>query len=89
MGASVALAAVAMVVRLRRSHGFERQQLKWIAFAAAFTGVAVVADVASFFVALEGVDQLRIVLLGLGFSASPRSPRARRSCATASTTSTS
>jgi hypothetical protein len=71
MGASVALAAVAMTIRLRRAHGFERQQLKWIAFAAAFTGVAVVADVASFFVDAQGVNQLRIVVLGLGFAALP------------------
>jgi hypothetical protein len=71
MGASVALAAVAMTIRLRRAHGFERQQLKWIAFAAAFTGVAVVADVASFFFEAQGVNQLRIVVLGLGFAALP------------------
>jgi hypothetical protein len=71
MGASVALAAVAMTIRLRRARGFERQQLKWIALAAAFTGVAVVADVASFFFEAEGVNQLRIVVLGLGFAALP------------------
>jgi hypothetical protein len=73
MGLSVALAAAALVVRLRRSTGFERQQLKWIAFAAAITGVAVVADVLSFFASLEGdrISQLRVVLLGIGFSAFP------------------
>jgi hypothetical protein len=73
MGLSVALAAAALVVRLRRSTGYERQQLKWIAFAAAVTGVAVVADVVSFFVSLEGdgVSQLRILLLGIGFFAFP------------------
>ena len=71
LGASVAVAAVAMTIRLRRARGFERQQLKWIAFAAGFTGVAVVADVASFFFDAQGVNQLRIVVLGLGFAALP------------------
>jgi len=36
--ASVAFAAAAMIVRLRRSRGPERQQLKWIALAAAVAG---------------------------------------------------
>ena len=71
MGASVAFAAAALVVRLRRSTGYERQQLKWIALAASVTGVAVVADVLSFFASVEGVEQLRILLLGVGFSAFP------------------
>jgi hypothetical protein len=71
MGASVALAAASLVFRLRRSKGYERQQLKWIAFAAGVTGIAVVADVVSFFVSLEGINQIRIVLLGVGFSAFP------------------
>ena len=35
MAASLILAAVAMILRLRRSRGVERQQLKWIAAAAA------------------------------------------------------
>jgi hypothetical protein len=69
----VAIAAAALVVRLRRSTGSERQQLKWIALAAAVTGIAVAADVVSFFASLDGdsVKQLRIVLLGVGFSAFP------------------
>ena len=71
MGASVAFAAAALVVRLRRSTGYERQQLKWIALAASVTGVAVVADVLSFFARSRGSSQLRILLLGVGFSAFP------------------
>jgi hypothetical protein len=71
MGASVAFAAAALVVRLRRSTGYERQQVKWIALAASVTGVAVVADVLSFFASVEGLEQLRILLLGVGFSAFP------------------
>jgi signal transduction histidine kinase len=38
-GSAVA-AAVSMVLRLRRSHGAEREQLKWIAFAAAVVAIA-------------------------------------------------
>jgi uncharacterized protein YndB with AHSA1/START domain len=47
-GATVALAAVAVVVRFRRSHGAERQQLKWFALvgvlAAMTLSVAVVGS---------------------------------------------
>ena len=71
MGPSVAFAAAALVVRLRRSTGYERQQLKWIAFAAAVTGVAVVADVLSFFARSRGSSSSAILLLGIGFSAFP------------------
>jgi hypothetical protein len=71
MAASVALAAAAMASRLRNARGAERQQLKWIALAAAVTGVAIVTDVVTFFVSAEGINQLRIVLLGLGFAALP------------------
>ena len=72
-GLSVALAAAALVVRLRRSSGYERQQLKWIAFAAALTGVAVVADRGQLLrlAGRDTISQLRIVLLGIGFSAFP------------------
>ncbi len=73
MGVSVTIAAAALVVRLRRSTGTERQQLKWIELAAAVTGIVVGADVISFFASLEGhtIEQVRIVLLGIGFSAFP------------------
>jgi len=72
-GLSVALAAAALVVRLRRATGYERQQFKWIALAAATTGVAVVADVVSFFASVDGdlISQVRIALVGLAFSAFP------------------
>ena len=71
MGLSVALAAAALIVRLRRAVGEERQQLKWIALAAAVTGVAIVADEITFFASLEGVATLRLVLLGLAFCTFP------------------
>jgi hypothetical protein len=71
MAVAVALAAAAMVHRLRRSSGQEHQQLKWIALAASVAGVLVVADVASFFLSVEGISQLRIVALGLAFVGFP------------------
>jgi hypothetical protein len=71
MGASVGLAALASSIRLRRSHGLERAQLKWLAFAAAITGAAVVSDVVSYFVAAEGINELRNAVLGLGFALFP------------------
>jgi hypothetical protein len=36
----LAVGAASLVVRFRHAHGIERQQLRWIAFAAALTGVA-------------------------------------------------
>jgi hypothetical protein len=71
MAVSVGLAALAMVLRLRGSRGLEREQLKWIALAAAVAGVAVVGDVATYFAAVEGIDQLRSVALGLGLAVFP------------------
>jgi hypothetical protein len=71
MGASVALAALATSIRLRRSHGLERAQLKWLALAAAVAGVAIVFDVISYFVSATGINELRNVVLGLGFVVFP------------------
>jgi hypothetical protein len=71
MGASVGLAAAATPIRLRRARGRERAQLKWLALATAITGVAVVSDVTSYFVAIEGIGQLRDVVLALGFAVFP------------------
>ena len=71
MGVGVALAALAMVRRLRRSHGLERQQLKWIALAAAVVGLIVVVDEVSYFAGLESVDTIRDALLGLGLATFP------------------
>jgi hypothetical protein len=71
MALGVAVAAAAMVHRLRRSSGDEHEQLKWIALAASVAGIVVVADVASFFLSVEGISQLRIVALGLAFVGFP------------------
>ena len=71
MGLSVGLAAVAMSRRLRRARGVERQQLKWLAFAAAVTGTAVVADVISYFIQDTGFESVRNAVLALAFAVFP------------------
>jgi len=53
MAASLILAAVAMILRLRRSRGVERQQLKWIAAAAAILPLASAAGVFSYYLGYE------------------------------------
>ena len=71
MGLSVGLAAVAMSRRLRRAHGVERQQLKWLAFAAAITGTAIVADVISYFIQDTGFESVRNAVLAVAFAVFP------------------
>jgi hypothetical protein len=71
MGASVGLAAIGSGLRLRRAHGVERAQLKWLGLAAAVTGSAIIIDVVSYFVPVGGLNALRTVSLGLGFTAFP------------------
>ena len=71
MGASVGLAAIATGLRLRRARGVEREQLKWLALAAAITGGAIVIEVISYFVAVDTLSGARSLLLGLGFTVFP------------------
>nr|MBA2514439.1 hypothetical protein [Solirubrobacterales bacterium] len=71
MALGVGLAAVALSHRLRRSTGQERQQLKWIALGASFAGVVMLANVASFFAELDGINGLRIAGVGLAFTVFP------------------
>jgi hypothetical protein len=63
LSTSVLLAGISLIVRFRRSKGVERQQLKWMAFAASLLFVSQV----SWFVS-EGLAQ---VLTGLSFLALP------------------
>ncbi len=68
---AVALAAASMIIRLRRSSGQERQQLKWIGLAAAGAGVVMLVNVFSFFLEVKGISQVRIVVVGLAFVGFP------------------
>ena len=73
MGLGLVLAAAAMRQRSKRATGLERQQLKWVTFAAAVAGVMIVADVVSFFIADDTADlnALRIATLAIGFTVIP------------------
>jgi len=71
MAVAAVLAGAAMSVRLRRSSGVQRQQLKWIALAAVLGGIVVVVNTASFFWSVEGIERERSVVLGLLFASVP------------------
>ena len=55
MAASFLVAALAMILRLRRSRGAERQQLKWLAAAAAVLPLGSAAGVAGYFLGYESI----------------------------------
>jgi len=71
MSASVALAAAAMIVRLRRARGYERQQLKWIRLAAAGAGAVMLVNFTTFPLENAEIDQVRLVVVGLAFAGFP------------------
>jgi len=72
MAAAAALAGIAMAVRLHRSGGVQRQQLKWVALAAILGGIVILINTATFFIVpLQGIARERSVLLGLVFAATP------------------
>ena len=55
MAASFLVAALAMILRLRRSRGLERQQLKWLAAAAAVLPLASVSGVVLYYLGYESI----------------------------------
>jgi len=71
MAASLVLAAASVLARRRGTVGLERQQLKWIALAAAVAGIAFAANVATFSLSVEGIDQFRLVAVGLVLAGFP------------------
>jgi len=73
MAVGSVLAAAAMRTRLKRAHGQERQQLKWMASAASIAGVLLVVNVVTFFwVGNNGaLNIVRIAVLGIAFSVIP------------------
>jgi hypothetical protein len=55
MAASFLVAALAMILRLRRSQGVERQQLKWLAAAAAVLPLASVSGVVLYYLGFDTI----------------------------------
>ena len=56
--ACVIASVASLIVRFRRARGDERQQLKWFAYAAAFTGVVFPAS----FIGFDAVEELQILM---------------------------
>jgi hypothetical protein len=67
-GLGILVSAWSLLVRFRRAHGVERQQLRWVAFAAVLTAVVVLGVAA---VAAAGLETLVDWLLGIGMALLP------------------
>jgi hypothetical protein len=73
VSSGIVACGVAMVRRMRRAHGIERLQLKWIAFAASLFAAGFLLISITFFAGLSGrtIDPLRTGVLGIGFCTIP------------------
>jgi hypothetical protein len=71
MLAGVGLAALATVLRLRRSRGLEREQLKWIAYAGAVTGGLMVLTFALYFAGFNADAGLAGAVVAVNFAIFP------------------
>lgn len=71
MAAAVALAALALRWRYARAGRVQREQIRWILLTAVVAGIAMVANLVSWYVPVGEVAQLRMVLLGATFGALP------------------
>jgi signal transduction histidine kinase len=67
---ALALGAAALLLRLRRAHGDERQQLKWVLTVATATVAIIVPLMGTWFIWEENV-QWRMAVLGIAFTAFP------------------
>ncbi len=69
--AGIALSATALIVRLRRSHGIERQQLKLVLAAGSVAAIVTAFLMATFFIRPAGHLPVRMALLGLVLASFP------------------
>ena len=69
--AGIGLGAAAMLVRLRRASGMERQQLKLVLAVASIAATAAAVTMATWFVWPTGHQQARIAVLGICFASVP------------------
>jgi hypothetical protein len=67
----LALAAASLIVRLRHAHGLVRQQLQLVLGVGALVALVVAVDMSSWFVFPDGSLQIRMAVIGAGFSAFP------------------
>jgi signal transduction histidine kinase len=68
---ALVLSLVAVRIRLRRSRGVERQQVKWVLAVTSAVGVVLVLVMGTWFIWPEGHLQERIAVLGVAFAAIP------------------